>query len=199
VIRPRSGICLRKTALFFALSFPPIASFWCGDLETGAGRHLPLADFIDSLSVFPESSAQDGGCHCCPFANVAPLRDSPIGDPFHSVLMAAIPRPESLTQDGDALVESVIRNVEGLWPKLCYRAPPISPDFLNRFTGFALDLGACPELDDFPGRVSAFRPRAALSPTPAVLRGALVEAVQVRGNCDILTSDLMASIRELAV
>jgi hypothetical protein len=74
---------------------------------------------------------------------------------------------------------------------LCYRAPSISCDFLNRFTGFALDLGTCPELDDFL-RVSAFPARAALSPISAVLRGALAETFEVRDTCEILTVHLMA-------
>jgi hypothetical protein len=129
----------------------PCHLFWLGDLETGTGRHLPLADFMDSLLLFSERFAQDGDCSiwdCCPCANIARLRDSAIGDVFH-VLMAVIARPESLTQDGDAFLESVIGKVEGLGRKLCNRASPISPDFLNGSTAFTLDLGSCPELDDF--------------------------------------------------
>jgi hypothetical protein len=126
--------------------------FWLDDLETGTGQHLPLADFIDSLLWCSERFAQDGDCyvcHCCTFPNIARLRDSAIGDVSRSVLMATISGRESLRQDGDAFVESLIRKVEGFEPKLCHRAPPTAPDCVNGFTAFTLHLGACHELDDF--------------------------------------------------
>jgi hypothetical protein len=56
-------------------------------------------------------------------------------------LMATISGRESLRQDGDTFVESVIRKVEGFGPRFCHRAPPNSPDFLNGFTAFTLHLG----------------------------------------------------------
>jgi hypothetical protein len=65
---------------------------------------------------------------------MARLQDSAIGDVFRSMLMTAVSGGESLRQDGDALVESGIRKGEGFGPKLCHRAPPISPDVLNGFT-----------------------------------------------------------------
>jgi hypothetical protein len=77
---------------------------------------------------------------------MARLRDSAIGEAFHTVLMVALPRPESLTQNGHAFVESVIRKGEGFRPKLGHRAPLISPDFLNGFTAFAPNLAACPRI-----------------------------------------------------
>jgi hypothetical protein len=69
-------------------------------VETGTGRHLPLADFIDSLLWFSERSAEGGDCYvwyCCTVANIVRLRDSPIGEVFHSVLMVAISERELLT------------------------------------------------------------------------------------------------------
>jgi hypothetical protein len=88
----------------------------------------------------------------------------------------ALSPPQSLTHDGDAFVESVIRNSQGFGPKLSYCTPPSSYDVLTGFTRFA---GS--------GHV-----------TP-VLRGAQVETFQVGDNCEILTGHLMASIRELVV
>jgi hypothetical protein len=84
-------------------------------------------------------------------------------------------------------------------------APPISPGFLNGFTAFTLDLGPRPELDDFLlsplELLNRHYPQdcAGLIESEMARMIALVETLQIRDTCGMLTGRLMASTRELVV
>jgi hypothetical protein len=122
-------------------------------------------------------------------ANIARFRDSAISDVCHSVVMPAIARLESVTQDGDAFEESVILKVEGFGPSLPSRSVDL-PSFLNGGTAFTLDLGELLSRH-YPQYCAGFIE----SEMAQII--ALVETFPVRDTCEILTGHLMASIGEL--